>query len=147
MTPPHQQKRRRHGTWMHPAPTHPRTWAMRWGMRARMGWEGRLALEMRWKQTDASALRTGRPLWRRWRGWPMTTLIPTPDATIMGTDSSQGPELSLCDEPADSPPNTPRSLAPHLPGSPMEHMPLLVPTATSVDTVKVHVTKEELDDL
>ena len=67
------------------------------------------------------------------------------DATIMGVDSLQGPQLSSHDEPADSPPNTPRSLASHSLGSPMEHM--LVPTVAGVDTVEVHVTEEELDDL
>ena len=69
------------------------------------------------------------------------------DATITGVDGSQGPELSSHDKPADSPPNTLRSLAPCSPGLPMEHMPLLVPAVTSVDTVEVHVTEEELDDL
>ena len=48
------------------------------------------------------------------------------NATIMGVDGLQGPELSLCDEPADSLPNTPRNLAPHSLGSPMEHMLPLV---------------------
>ena len=66
------------------------------------------------------------------------------DATVMGADGPQGPQLSLNDEPADSLPNTPRSLAPHLP---MQHMPPLVPAVTGVDTVKVHVTEAELDDL
>ena len=70
-----------------------------------------------------------------------------PNATVMGVDSSQGPELSLCDEPTDSPPNTQRSSAPHLPGLPMEHMPPLEPTVTSGDTVEVHVDEEELNDL
>ena len=69
------------------------------------------------------------------------------DATITGVDGSQGPELSSHDKPADSPPNTPRSLAPHLLGSPMEHMLPLVPTVASVDMVEVHVTEEELDKL
>ena len=63
------------------------------------------------------------------------------DATVMGVDGLQGPELSSCDEPADSPPNTLRSLAPCSPGLP------LVPTVAGVDTVEVHVTKEELDDV
>ena len=69
------------------------------------------------------------------------------DATVVGADGLQGPELSLCDEPADSPPNTLRSLAPHSLGLPMEHMPPLVPAVASVDTVEVHVTEEELDNL
>ena len=69
------------------------------------------------------------------------------DATVMGVDGLQGPKLSLCDKPTDSLPNTLRSLASHSPGSPMEHMPPLVPTVTGVDSVKVHVTEEELADL
>ena len=69
------------------------------------------------------------------------------DATIIGVDGSQGPELSSCDEPTDSLPNTLRSLAPHSWGSPMGHIPPLVPTVTGVDMVEVHVTEEELDDL
>ena len=69
------------------------------------------------------------------------------DATIMGADGSQGPQLSSHDEPADSPPNIPWGSAPHLLGSPMEHMLLLMPAVTGVDTVEVHVTEAELDNL
>ena len=69
------------------------------------------------------------------------------DATIIGVDGLQGPQLSSCDEPADSPPNILRGSASCLLGSPMEHMPPLVPTVTGVDTVEVHVTEVELDDL
>ena len=69
------------------------------------------------------------------------------DATVMGAVGSQGPELSLHDEPADSPPNTSRSLARCSLGSQMEHMLPLVPTVTGVDAVEVHVDKEELNDL
>ena len=69
------------------------------------------------------------------------------DAAIMGIDSLQGPQLSSYDEPADSPPNSLWGLAPCQPGSPMEHMPLLMPAVTGVDTVEVHVTKAKLDDL
>ena len=69
------------------------------------------------------------------------------DATVMGVDGPQGPQSSSLDEPADSLPNTPRGSAPRSPGSPMEHMPLLVPTVTGVDMVEVHVTKAKLDDL
>ena len=69
------------------------------------------------------------------------------DATITGADSPKGPQLSSCDEPADSLPNTPRGSASHSPGSPMEHMPPLVPAVASVDMVIVHVTEAELDDL
>ena len=69
------------------------------------------------------------------------------DAMVTGADGSQGPELSLCDEPTDSPPNTPRSSAPCMPGSPMEHMLALEAAVTGGDTVKVHVDEEELNDL
>ena len=69
------------------------------------------------------------------------------DATVVGTDGPQGPQLSLHDEPADSLPNTLWGLTPCLPGLPMEHMPPLMPAVTGVDTVEVHVTKAELDDL
>ena len=69
----------------------------------------------------------------------------------MGVDGLQGPQLSSHDEPADSPPNTPRGSAPHSLGSPIEQMPPLVPTATmpvsGMDTVEVHVPEAELDDL
>ena len=47
------------------------------------------------------------------------------DAMVMGTDGLQGPELSLHDEATDSPPHTPRSLALHMPGLPIDHMPPL----------------------
>ena len=69
------------------------------------------------------------------------------DATIMGADGLQGPQLSSPDKPADSPPNTPWGLAPHSPGSPKEHMPLLMPAVAGVDMVEVHVTEVELDGL
>ena len=69
------------------------------------------------------------------------------DATVMGADSSQGPQLSLHYGPTDSLPNTPRSSAPHLPGSPMEHLLLLEPAVMDGDTVEVHVDEEELADL
>ena len=69
------------------------------------------------------------------------------DATVMGVDGSQGPESSLHDKPTDSLPNTPRSLAPCLLGLPMEHMLPLEPTVTGVDAVKVHIDKEELNNL
>ena len=69
------------------------------------------------------------------------------DATVMGADGSQGPELSLCDEPTDSPPNTLRSLAPRLPGLPMEYMLPLEPAVAGRDVVEVHIDEEELNDL
>ena len=61
------------------------------------------------------------------------------DATVMGVDGSQWPELSLCDEPTDSTPNTLRSSALHMPGSPMEHMPPLEATVAGGNIVKVHI--------
>ena len=69
------------------------------------------------------------------------------NATVMGADSPSGPQLSLHDRSADSPPNTLRDSAPHLLGSPMEQMLLLVPAVTAVDTVQVHVPQADLDDL
>ena len=69
------------------------------------------------------------------------------DAMVMGADRLQGSGLSLCDEVTDSPPNTLRNLAPHMPGLPMEHMPLLEATVTGRDAVKVHVDEEELNNL
>ena len=73
------------------------------------------------------------------------------DATIMGVDSLPGSQLSSHDESANSPHNTLRGMAPHSPGSPMEQMPPLVPSATTptsgVDVVKVHVLQVELDNL
>ena len=67
------------------------------------------------------------------------------NATITGTDSPQGPQLSSSDEPADSPPDTLRGSPPCLPGSPMEHMPPLVSAAT--DMVEVHAPEAELETL
>ena len=69
------------------------------------------------------------------------------DVTVTGEDDLRGPQLSSHDEPADSPPNIPQGLAPHSPGSPIEHMPPLIPTVTSVDTVEVHVTEVEFNNL
>ena len=69
------------------------------------------------------------------------------NATVMGVDGSQGPELSLHGEAANSPPNTPRSLAPCMLGLPMEHMLLLKAAVTCRDVVKVHVDEEELNNL
>ena len=65
------------------------------------------------------------------------------DATVMGADGSQGPELSLHDEVA----NSPRSLAPRTPGSPMEHMLPLEAAVAGRDAVEVHIDKEELNNL
>ena len=68
-------------------------------------------------------------------------------ATVTGADGLQGPELSLCGEADNSPPNTPRSSIPCTPGSPMQHMPLLEATVTGGDVVEVHIDEEELNNL
>ena len=69
------------------------------------------------------------------------------DATVMGVDGSQGPELSLHDEATDSSPNTPRSSALCIPGSPMEHMLPLEAAVTGGDAIEVYIDEEELNDL
>ena len=69
------------------------------------------------------------------------------DAMVTGADGLQGPELSLHDKATNSPPNTPRSSAPHTLGSPMEHMLPLEASVTGRDVVKVHVAEEELNNL
>ena len=69
------------------------------------------------------------------------------NAMVMGVDGSQGPALSLHDESTNSPPHTPRSVAPHMPGSPMDHMLLLEAAVTSGDVIKVHVNEAERDNL
>ena len=57
---------------------------------------------------------------------------------VMGADGPWGPALL---------PHTPRRAAPHMPGSPMEHMPPLEEAITHGDTMEVHVDEAELDDL
>ena len=69
------------------------------------------------------------------------------DATVMGAGSSKGPELSLHDEAADSLPHTLRSLAPHMPGSPIYHMPPLEVAVASRDVADVHIDEEKLNNL
>ena len=69
------------------------------------------------------------------------------NAMVTGADGSQGPALSLCDEAANSPPHTLRSVAPCMPGSPMDHILLLEVAVTGGDAIKVHVDEEELDNL
>ena len=69
------------------------------------------------------------------------------DATVMGADSLQGPALSLHDEAAKSPPHTLRSLAPPMPGSPMDHLLPLEAAVAGGDAVKVHINEEELNNL
>ena len=73
------------------------------------------------------------------------------NATITGVDSLPVPPLSSCDESGNSPPTTLRGTAPHLPGSPMEQMPPLVPAVATpayrMDTVEVHIPQSKLDNL
>ena len=69
------------------------------------------------------------------------------DAMVMGADSPQGPALSLSDEAANPPPHTSRCAALHMPGSPMDHMPLLEVAITGGDAIEVHVDEAELDNL
>ena len=45
----------------HRAPTLPQMQTLRWGMRVRMEWEGRLTLEMQRKETGGGTLRIGKP--------------------------------------------------------------------------------------
>ena len=68
-------------------------------------------------------------------------------ATVMGADDSQGPTLSLHDEAINSPPHTPRSVTPCMPGSPMDQMLPLEVTITSRDAIEVHADETELDNL
>ena len=65
----------------------------------------------------------------------------------MGADSLQGPALSLQDEAINPPPHTLRPVALSMPGSPMDHMPLVEVAITGGDTVEVHVDEAELDNL
>ena len=73
------------------------------------------------------------------------------DATIMGADSLLVPPLSSHEESGNSLPTTVRGPVPHAQGSPMEQMPPLVPAvampASGADTVEVHVSQSELDNL
>ena len=69
------------------------------------------------------------------------------DATVMGADGLQGPALSLHDEATNCPPHIPRRAAPHMPGSPMDHMLSLEAAIAGRDTVEVHVDEAELDNL
>ena len=47
------------------------------------------------------------------------------DVTVMEADGLQGPALSLHDEATNPPSHTPRHVIPHMPGSPMDHVPAL----------------------
>ena len=69
------------------------------------------------------------------------------DATVMGADGLQGPTLSLHGKATNPPPHTLRRVAPHMPGSLMDHMPLLEVAIAGRDTIEVHVDKAELDNL
>ena len=69
------------------------------------------------------------------------------NATVMGADGLPGPALSLHDEAANPPPHIPRHVAPCMPGSPMDHMPLLEAAIAGEDAIEVHVDKAELDNL
>ena len=57
---------------------------------------------------------------------------------VMGADSPQGPALS---------PQTPRCVAPSIPGLPMEQMTPLEAAIARRDAVEVHVDEVELDNL
>ena len=69
------------------------------------------------------------------------------DAMVTGTDGPQGPALSLHDEATNPPPHTPRRVAPHMLGLPMDHMLSLEAAIAGGDTVKVHVDEVKLDNL
>ena len=69
------------------------------------------------------------------------------NATVMGADSPQGSALSLHDEASNCLSHTPRHAAPHMLGSPMDHMPPLEAAIASGDAIEVHVDEAELDNL
>ena len=73
------------------------------------------------------------------------------DTTVTGVDSPSVPPLSSCDESGGSPPTRLRGSTPCLLGSPMEEMLPLVPAvampASGTDTVEVHISQSELDNL
>ena len=60
------------------------------------------------------------------------------NATVMGVDSPWGPALL---------PHTPRHVAPHMPESPMDHMPPLEAAIAHGDAMEVHVDEAELGNL
>ena len=103
-------------------------------------------------QTDPEDAVERNQWWRPWNweaimeeaeGLAYDDLWSDSDATVMGVDGSQGPALSLHDEATDSPPHTPRSSAPCMLGSPMDHMLLLEAAVAGRDAVEVHVNEEE----
>ena len=98
----------------------------------------RLTWRMKWSETNGGALGTGRQSWRRLRD---------SDAMVMGEDNLHGPALSLCDEATKPLPHTLRCVAPHMPGSPIDHMPPVEAAITSRDAIEVHVDEAELDNL
>ena len=75
------------------------------------------------------------------------------DTTVTRADSPLASLFSPCDESRDSPPTRTRGSAPRSLGSPMEAggMPLLMAVvampASGVDTVEVHISQSELDNL
>ena len=62
-------------------------------------------------------------------------------AMMMGADDSWGPALS------NHSPHNPRSATLHVPGSPMDQMPPLEVAKTSRDALKVHMDKDEQNNL
>ena len=68
-------------------------------------------------------------------------------ATVIGVDGLQGSALSLHDEAANCPLHTLRYATTHMPGSPMDHIPLLEEAIASGDAVDLHVDEAELDNL
>ena len=60
------------------------------------------------------------------------------DATVMGVDCPQGLVLL---------PRTLRCVAPHMPGSPMDHLPPLEVAIAGRDAVEVHMDEAKLDNL
>ena len=69
------------------------------------------------------------------------------DVMVTGVNGLQEPALSLHDEAATCPPHTPRGVAPHMPGLPMDHMPPLEAAFAGIDAIEVHVDEVELDNL
>ena len=68
-------------------------------------------------------------------------------ALVMGADDSQGPALSLCDKAIYRPPHTLRSATPCMLGLPMDQMLPLEVAIAGGDAIKVHMDKDELNNL
>ena len=60
------------------------------------------------------------------------------NAMVMGVDCPWGPALS---------PHTPRHVASHMPGLPMDHLPPLEAAIVSADAMVVHVEESKLDNI